>query len=155
MPTIDPHAMPTGQPPRKLAYHDCCLCFAQQSLSFIALAHMHFYNEDFKDLLRVMRTPLIKLHLEQTNFEKESLRILKENAMMMMSCCSHVTVLRVLNLKGCEGEDDYALDGVAIQDMLCTMPALQEFRAGVLRDTDILRDPREWVCLGMKVILEI
>ncbi|KAG0044635.1 hypothetical protein BGZ83_010150 [Gryganskiella cystojenkinii] len=52
--------------------------------------------------------------------------------------------LRHLNI-----QDAVHLPGAAVQEMLCTLKNLKTFAAARITDTDVLSDPRPWICLSL------
>ncbi|KAG0052684.1 hypothetical protein BGZ83_002293, partial [Gryganskiella cystojenkinii] len=56
----------------------------------------------------------------------------------------HLAGIRKLNLRVSK-----QVNGTMIQDMLCSLPGLDDFAATTLTDADLIQDPRPWVCLGL------
>ncbi|KAG0044634.1 hypothetical protein BGZ83_010149 [Gryganskiella cystojenkinii] len=82
--------------------------------------------------------PLRSLALAQSMFgTRQSWQMIKSHALWP-------TTLHTLDLK-----DAVRLPGAVVQDMLCTLKNLRIFAAAGIRDTDVLNDPRPWVCLGL------
>ncbi|KAG0052136.1 hypothetical protein BGZ83_002962 [Gryganskiella cystojenkinii] len=91
-----------------------------------------FLHQDFAVLVKAM-TRFIKLDLASSNFDLDCWRILQASP--------HMRTLKVLNFESC-----LDLAGSAVQEMLCTMPQLEVFKAHALSDMDIRSDARPWVC---------
>ncbi|KAG0047019.1 hypothetical protein BGZ83_007851 [Gryganskiella cystojenkinii] len=97
-------------------------------------------NVQFKLLLGAM--PVLKeLHLGRSGFNLGSWKVLRDDYPRLL------TRLTRLNLEHC-----VQIRGAVVQEMLCSMSGLQEFRALLVRDVDIENDDRPWVCLGIRVL---
>ncbi|KAG0043156.1 hypothetical protein BGZ83_011769 [Gryganskiella cystojenkinii] len=59
----------------------------------------------------------------------------------------HSTALEVLYFHACHN-----VTSAMVQEFLCSFPKLQEFRARLLKEEDVLADPRPWVCKEIKVL---
>ncbi|KAG0044814.1 hypothetical protein BGZ83_009910, partial [Gryganskiella cystojenkinii] len=92
--------------------------------------------EDFGVLIRMMPR-IVDLGFYGSTFNSDCWRRLSEGTPQ------HLNSIRVLNLGSCK-----KLSGSAVQEMLCSLPSLEKFKAWYIRDTDILNDNRAWVCRG-------
>ncbi|KAG0046362.1 hypothetical protein BGZ83_008462 [Gryganskiella cystojenkinii] len=109
------------------------------SLDLIELPASDFQNENLRILLRALKK-LSRLHLQATPFDSESWTILKEEIPR------YRTTLRSLNVRACD-----RVTGAMIQDILCSMPALEVFAADFLQDLDLSADAqRPWVCQRLR-----
>ncbi|KAG0053109.1 hypothetical protein BGZ83_001652 [Gryganskiella cystojenkinii] len=121
-------------------------------LKDLTLNERHFKDDDFESLLKAWldhdpRCPAgttprsrtgVKLALECTNFSMGSWRVLR-------SVESRLLALKALNLSMCD-----QISGSAIQEMLCSLPNLEQFQAKTIQDTHIWKNDQPWVCLGLK-----
>ncbi|KAG0052634.1 hypothetical protein BGZ83_002350 [Gryganskiella cystojenkinii] len=111
-----------------------------QRLFDLSLPRSTFRNQDFADLVRVLPV-LTKLNLNRTNFDVETWKILKQETPELL------TMLRSLKIRRCNDTS-----GAVVQDILCSMPNLEEFWGDYLSDSEILEDDRPWVCLSLKTL---
>lgn len=96
-----------------------------------------FENADFKFLLQSMPA-LTDLQLfRSSSFDLDSWKVLQGTSVMMN--------LRKLNLQGCR-----EAKGVIIQEAMCTLGNLESLWADMLAATDILEDPKPWICHRLK-----
>lgn len=110
-------------------------------LEELTFPEVQLSNKDFADLMGLIEPGrLFKLEMSRTHFNLGAWRALKQ-----ANESAHLLSLRELSLDGCR-----FLPGSAVQEIMCTMPRLEIFRAESLMDTDIQRDPLPWVCLGLK-----
>lgn len=99
---------------------------------------------------------LKELSLAGTNFNQECWGFQRD-------CSHHLKMIQHLDLERCND-----LSGASIHAMLCSMPNLETFQAGVIAETDILPLPEQqrgndddgeakegqaWVCLGLKKLV--
>ncbi|KAG0047944.1 hypothetical protein BGZ83_007096 [Gryganskiella cystojenkinii] len=118
-----------------------------QELEELTIPCLKFQNEDFTVLINSTRRPLKKLDLWGSNFDLVSWRSLQQQATAVKSP-SHLAQLRVLNLRDC-----VHLPGSAIQEILCCMQNLEDFKTEEITDQEILNDNRPWVCLGLRTLM--
>jgi len=97
--------------------------------------NMRFPTEEFTGLIKWM-APLVRLDLRGSSFDASAWESLR-------SMPHHLATLKVLDLSNW-------LPGRVIHDILCMIPQLTDLKAGVVQDTDIIEDGRDWVCLGMQ-----
>ncbi|KAG0045379.1 hypothetical protein BGZ83_009413 [Gryganskiella cystojenkinii] len=109
-----------------------------RQLETICLPGMEFDLEDFEILVAIL-TRLTELDLSDTNFGDSEWQSLRKHP-------RHLGTLRVVVLEGCLD----LLSSGFLQDMLCSLPALDVFKADTIVDTDTLNDCRTWVCLGLR-----
>ncbi|KAG0053108.1 hypothetical protein BGZ83_001653 [Gryganskiella cystojenkinii] len=115
---------------------------ACRRLEELSLSKIHgFRNQQLGRILDLIEPGrLFKIDLSSTRFNRRSWEIFRN-----VHESAHCLSIRELSLDGCR-----QLLGKAVQEMLCSMPQLEIFRAESLRDTDIHEDPLPWVCLGLK-----
>ncbi|KAG0049265.1 hypothetical protein BGZ83_005906 [Gryganskiella cystojenkinii] len=111
-------------------------CPPLESLNFSGLL---FNNCDLETLLKTTVQTLQELSLPGTEFDSGSWKILKSYLPQYLS------QLTKLNLSLCN-----EVTGRMVQDILCSMTGLEDFAADYLAVFDIFRDPRPWVCLGLR-----
>ncbi|KAG0043303.1 hypothetical protein BGZ83_011550 [Gryganskiella cystojenkinii] len=138
-----------------------------QQLGDLGLRDSRFDPEDWELLLRSLTRPLLKLDLQDSNFALESWKAVQRVVIPVaadtatratiatsmapipsvpaVTAMTLVTSLRSLLLSGCKH-----LPGLAIQEMMCCMPNLEVFSATGLKDKDIRKHNRPWVCLKLR-----
>ncbi|GJJ72827.1 hypothetical protein EMPS_05185 [Entomortierella parvispora] len=110
------------------------------NLETLLMPGLDYSLDIFTELVKKMRR-LTEIDLAATNFgfwEWTTLQTLPW----------HMSAIRVLHLEGCLN-----MTGVIIQDMLCSLPSLESFKAGNLWDIDIIDDPRPWICKDLKELV--
>ncbi|KAG0042191.1 hypothetical protein BGZ83_000788 [Gryganskiella cystojenkinii] len=109
-----------------------------QQLESLNLPWAEFNNADFLTLLQAT-TSLTELNLLSGSFDVDSWKVLK------VDIPRHLWTLKILDLRQCKN-----VTGKIIQDVLCSMLALEIFFADAITDLDLVNDPRPWVATGLK-----
>ncbi|KAF9282071.1 hypothetical protein BGZ88_011214 [Linnemannia elongata] len=106
-------------------------------IKHLELSGSNMYSRDLGSLIRTM-PQLTTLNLSETDINLDGWRVLR-------ACPQLLLRLRELDLENC-----HCLPGSAVQDMLCTMPNLEVFKAVSLSYTDAEQDDRPWLCHALK-----
>lgn len=80
---------------------------------------------------------LTALDLSESSFDRQSWHLLKGSAL--------ANKLRSLALMRC-----HSLPGATVHDILCTLWALNTFKADFISEADLEEDKRPWACCGLK-----
>ncbi|KAG0044039.1 hypothetical protein BGZ83_010722, partial [Gryganskiella cystojenkinii] len=121
-----------------LSYPSRSLSWSCESLRTLAIPRIRFDSKDFAILTEKI-SGLEELDLSGTNFNSDCWEAL------LTTRRHHLQTLRVLQLANCPH-----LKGSDIQGMMCSLPNLQVFKAGVVSSVDIQSDGRSWACRELK-----
>ncbi|KAG0043068.1 hypothetical protein BGZ83_011879 [Gryganskiella cystojenkinii] len=111
----------------------------RRPLESLCLGETSFRIKDLDIVLGALKCGLKELSLYKTNFDKDSWNVIKDRYPIYLS------TITVLDLDGCS-----LLKGPQVHDILCSITSLEVFRADYLRGSNLERDRRSWVCLGLK-----
>ncbi|KAG0045380.1 hypothetical protein BGZ83_009414 [Gryganskiella cystojenkinii] len=109
-----------------------------QRLEALHLPDQRFDPTAFQTVIENL-VRLTELDLCRSNFSLQDWSALKEVG------ARHLLTIRVLKLEYC-----LELEGIAVQEMLCSMPNLEVFKAGYLSDIHMENDGRPWACHGLR-----
>jgi len=117
------------------------------NLEELELNLSYLEDQDLAGIIGALKCPLKKLSMTMTSFGNLSARTLLE-ATGPRGERMHCERLKVVFVCGC-----VYLSGSMVQRFLCECPNLKDFRARLLSDLDVQRDPRPWVCKNLHTFL--
>ncbi|KAG0051466.1 hypothetical protein BGZ83_003751 [Gryganskiella cystojenkinii] len=113
---------------------------ALQKLESLTIPHAVFTRDEFAVVLGAL-SALKELDLTTTNFDQAAWRALRDHAPR------YLNTLKVLDIRYCMD-----LSGSAVQEILCSATGLEIFRTDYITDSNLVADPRPWVCTGLKIL---
>ncbi|KAG0044644.1 hypothetical protein BGZ83_010114, partial [Gryganskiella cystojenkinii] len=111
----------------------------QQQLKSLGRGRSNFRIQDLDTILNSFQSSLKELSLNSTNFDKDSWQLIKDRYPGYLST---ITVLDV--------DDCSLLKGSHVHDIMCSFNGLEVFKADYVITSNLERDGRSWVCLGLK-----
>ncbi|GJJ73526.1 hypothetical protein EMPS_05884 [Entomortierella parvispora] len=109
-----------------------------QRLERLELPKAKFDDADFRKVIQSIRS-LAGLDLSATNFNGSHWKLFQDDV------AHHLESLTQVDVQQCT-----ELTGETVQNILCSLPNLQIFKADYIKDVNFLEDDRPWVCRRMK-----
>jgi len=114
-----------------------------QRLESLELPEIDFDDAGFRQVVQSIGS-LTGLDLSATNFDGSHWKIFQEDM------ARHLETLTQVNVQECSN-----LKGETVQEILCSLPNLEIFKADYIKDVNFLEDNRPWVCRRMRELTQL